>query len=330
VAVAARYERVTHTPIYALGVVDVFARETHTVGPFPPVLGELRFLMTRRLGPAPEDFTPPREMVTARNRGGFFLFSGALVPRAGSAEVPVLIPGRYRWRVESTYYSPAEGEAEWPPESGRFPDLGLLPGAAYPFPDLSGSLHSRGPTVVRGGAFNLDGSGVAGAEVSLEPPLTDTQWPEKLARFITGEDGGWVLVLPDRRRITADEEILDVPVKPVEITRTIRTHLPTGVDLDVPGVLIRLGRENVLRQTALRGRVVRADGRPLAGTTITTDLRPDAVFARNDGSWSYYLPPDQPDGDATVTATAPDGRSATVSVPVTRGGTTIVPNFRFP
>jgi hypothetical protein len=85
------------------------------------------------------------------------------------------------------------------------------------------------------------------------------------------------------------------------------------------------GKENSLKQTALRGRVVKPGGTALSGVRITTSLAPGESFSGSDGQWFYYFELRQAGGPVTVTATSPDGLTKDVQTQIVPRATTVVP-----
>jgi hypothetical protein len=168
----------------------------------------------------------------------------------------------------------------------------------------------------------------------LNPPELPTlgQWP--FLRAATDDRGDWAIVLPGRRYIDNAPEIPGPGVLPITRQITFNLHYVPGN----PTVVTRtfpLGGEHSLRNTALRGRVVGPGGRPIAGAQITTSAGPVTSTTRDDGEWRLYFAFDQFAQDSltsvTVTATTPEGATASNSSVQVRGdGTVVVPTFRFP
>src|SRR6185295_11707205 len=107
----------------------------------------------------------------------------------------------------------------------------------------------------------------------------------------------------------------DPPTTAAPVTHdvTIRVTFPDASTIDVPRT-VPLGTEFSVTQTAMRGRTVDKNGRPIAGTVLTTSANADTARSRDDGQWSLYFPLNQLDIPAvTVTATTPDGASQSVT-----------------
>jgi len=97
-------------------------------------------------------------------------------------------------------------------------------------------------------------------------------------------------------------------------------------------VNVLLGSEYGLKNTALRGQVRRANGMPIAGAVITTSVNALTSTSRADGVWFLYFDLNQVAvPNLTVTATTPDGASATApAVTLVPEATVVVPPFQFP
>lgn len=111
-----------------------------------------------------------------------------------------------------------------------------------------------------------------------------------------------------------------------EFIGTVIVNLPVN-PFNVPNVRVRLGAENSLRQTGLRGRVVNATGRPFPGVRITTNVGQGEAVTRSDGQWFFYFNLGQANGPVTVTATAPDGQSSNALSQIARDSIVVVPTF---
>ena len=114
---------------------------------------------------------------------------------------------------------------------------------------------------------------------------------------------------------------------------TVRVRHPNGGPVvNIANVPVTLGRENAVPNTALRGQVIRAGGRPLGGVVITTSANALASRTRDDGRWTLYFDPNQVGViNVAVTATAPDGSTVTLNgVAIKQGATVVVPTLHLP
>lgn len=333
-AVVRTYEQFTNTPSFAIGGRDSFAMLRSTRNQIPPVLGEVKFFVTRRLSPPAIVYDPPLELVSWRNRSGFFLFTGETHAAERSAN-SVLADGDYEWRVESDYYQTLDPVAvTWPPVNVYDParDLLLIPGPNYPFPDIGVVIDSAnrrvqrklGVTLLRGSLFDAGGKPQENIPIVFVPPA-DPVFAGRFQLFPnarTDANGNWVVSMVD---------IQQIPPPPVpdpfnEFIGAVNVNLPVN-PYNVPNVRVSLGAENSLRQTGLRGRVVHANGRPFPGVTITTDVGPGQSVTRSDGQWFFYFNLGQANGPVTVTATAPDGQSSNTLSQIARDSIVVVPTF---
>jgi hypothetical protein len=319
--IAPLYERFTHTSAFALGAVDLFAAARTTKGQVTAILGEVDFLLTERLTPPAVTYEPPLEFVSWINRGGFFLFSGDTRSPSRSGTVQ-LAPGRYKYRVESDYYQVLESEIDWPPPQvyDASKDLQLAPGPAYPFPNLTLKQRKLGVTILRGSLFGPGGKANEGVQVEFMLP-PGPAFANRFAAFPrceTDRNGNWIISLID---VNAGPTPSPDPF--ATINSVIRVHESTG-DYDVP-VTIKLGEEKSLRQTALRGSVIRSGGAPFPGVRITTSVGAGESITRSDGQWFFYFELRQANGPVTVTATTPDGRSSNTQTQIVSGATGLVP-----
>lgn len=348
-AIGPVYEEVVHSRRFALSVVDALARALGTRGTVPPPLGSIVCEIPRQLLPTPLTFDPPLVLWTIRNASGFVIFDGTFArPGSTAARLP-LRPGTYRLRIRGEYYQDLEFDLVWPPagDDVRVPlDQQLLPGAAYPFPPITPSTfaepntalanrpYSRGFTLIRGSVLAASGAPIAAARAELInfifqpfPPVPNPPPPPwTFLSCVTGADGNWAILLPDRLRF---KNVAPATTAPVTHPVTIRVTEPGGAFVDVART-IALGTDVSVTQTALRGRAVDGRGLPLADLTIQTSAGAGLSRSRADGQWSFYFPLNQPDVPAvTVTATTPGGASQSVTTPVVNGKTVVVPTFAF-
>lgn len=342
------YERFSHTPHLALSVVDALARALRFAGEFPPLLGEISCEIVEATAPAPRTFDPPRVLYTFRNRSGYIVLDGTYTNADDrySRRWP-LGPGTYRIRVRGDFYQDGEFLLQWPPaaDQRRIPipqsnpndadTLALLPSTAYPLPDVTLGRLQLGPTILRGSVFLSDGTPIAGRSAEMInlpilqptnlPPLGD--WP--FLRATSDANGDWALVLPGRRYIDNTAEIPPANSPPIRKQISVRVNYPAGPVTRVQDVL--LGSEHPVRNTALRGQVLGPGGRPIAGARIRTSVSAATSTSRRDGVWFLYFDLNQgPVANVSVTATTPDGASATDSTAMLQPeATVVVPTFNF-
>ncbi|KGQ19383.1 hypothetical protein LF41_3033 [Lysobacter dokdonensis DS-58] len=334
-------------PLMALSVLDALARALRTDGQFPPPLGEIRCEITAATAPAARTFDPPRVLHAFRNRSGYLVLDGTYVDSAEPARRWPLGPGTYRVRVRGDYYQDAELALIWPPPEGvrridvpqpQANDAGsvtLLPGPAYPLPDVTTSRFDLGPTLLRGSALGADGTPLPGIRVealNIGPPFLAPaalpaigDWPFLVAD--TDARGEWALVLPDRRYFDNTPEIASQPViKPI----SVRIAYPGGAVVRQRNV--RLGSETALKNTALRGQVLGRGGTPVAGAVISTSVNARRSKSRADGTWFLYFDLNQVAvPNLTVTATTPAGATATVAaIALQPEAVVVVPTFHIP
>jgi hypothetical protein len=332
-AVVRTYEQFTHTPSFALGGIDSLAFTRSTKGQIPPVLGEVKFFITRRVSPPLQTFDPPLELIHWTNRSGFFLFSGATRSPELSGHRS-LAPGNYRCRVESDYYQTIDPFVlTWPPAQVYDPtkDLILLPGPNYPFPDFSVLIDKNGrriqrklgTTVLRGSLFGAGGAPQENVEITFIPPIAAafTNRFQVFPKCRTDKNGNWVVSMIDKQPVP-----VPVPDPFDQFLADVDVNL-FGGPYSVSNLTITLGAENSLRQTGLRGRVVHSNGRPFPNVKITTSVGPGVSVSRSDGQWFFYFKLGQANGPVTVTATAPDGQNTNSLSQIQRDSITVVPTF---
>jgi hypothetical protein len=330
-AVIHTYERISHSPVYSMGAIDLFA-DARTTKPadsklrpvVPPLLGEFRFFVTDRLTPPVAFYDPPFEFISWSNRSGFFLFSGEIraPDRPGTL---ALSPGRYRWRVESEYYRLVEFDDVWPPTNNydSAKDLKLLPAPNYPFPNLN--LKPRREfalTLLRGTLLGSAGQPVEKVKIELTAPVL----PPSFVAFKecqTNEQGEWVLAFLEKKQKDDTSPLFDFAGAKIHVSFPGNN----GHEYEVGGVSINPGAENSLRQTALRGRVVKPGGVPVSEAKITTSVGAGESVSRLDGQWFFYFELRQAGGPVTVTATAPDGRTGNQDVVIEPRKTVVAPTL---
>lgn len=290
---------------------DRFARARGTRGPHPRPIEPARFFVTAEIiggvGGIRQDFARPLELVVKRNPGGYHCFFGTVKQPDGSLRRGALAAGAYAVRAEGGFYQRVEREDVVLPTHDRAYFYDLPPGYAYPFPTESTLTGGRGMTLLRGGLYETDGRGVAGATVEVigltEPYLTD-------------ETGQWVLVFADTQ---------------ASANVTVRVTFAGGAFEDVLNVPVVQGRETGLAQTALRGRVLSGAGLTLPGARVEVQGQPGLAATASDGGWFYYFGFNQAAIPVNVNALLPDGQALTENnVQVQPRATVVVPTFQFP
>jgi hypothetical protein len=337
-----------HTRLVALSVTDGLLRALRVAGALPPPLGDVECRIVEQTAPVARAFEPPLVLTSFRNPSGFLLIDGSYARDSDPERRFPLGDGTYSIEVRGEYYQPETFPLTWPPPGGRSRvaianavgytgTVDLLPGPAYPMPDVTTARLQLGPTILRGSLFTSAGEpirdvavevvGLAFLQPAELPPLGD--W-SRFLKVKTNENGDWAIVLPGRRYIDALPEVPAPGQLPIDRQVTVRIHYPAGA-VDVP-TTVRLGTEHSVRNTALRGQVVGSGGRPIAGAQVTTSVGPGASASRADGVWFLYFDILQPDvANATVTVATPEGATASdPNVQVRRGATVVVPTFRFP
>jgi hypothetical protein len=330
--------RAAHRPAYAMAAVDLLARALAARGPLAPPTCALSCVLVAQVAPVARGFDPPLVLEIHQRENGSIVFDGRYRVGDGRVRDVPLSDGRYDAELRGEHYLPTKFTFDWPPPALRTPllggvpvDLPLTPGAAYPYPDLTALPFNLGPTLLRGTVFTPSGDPVVDAVVDIPalPALNPAApaWPFVATR--TGASGDWALLLPDRRRIGFPGE---TTVQPTQLM-TVRVQHPNGGPVvNIAQVPVTLGRENAVANTALRGAVARAGGQPLQGVVITTSDNALTSTTRSDGRWTLYLDPNHLGAlNVAVTATAPDGSSATLNgVAIIRRATVVVPTIHLP
>jgi hypothetical protein len=321
-AVVQTYERFTPPAVFSMAARDRFAEARQLANSVPPILGEATLYLTERLSAPALVFDPPLEFLSLRNGSGFFLLSGE-TRTPGVPGTRTLPSGQYKWRLESDFYQAHEFDDDWPPANVYDPakDRPLFPGPSYPFPNLDLKQRGLGVTLVRGTLFAPDGSAVPNVEVELTAPVLPALFVP-FTTCVTDKRGEWVLAIVDRQT----ELQRTTPPQPDFANAVIHIHLPVN-PYDV-ALAITPGAENSLRQTALRGHVLRANGTPLAGVTITNDVTAGSSITGLDGQWFLYFELRQAGSAVTVTATAPSGGADSRISAIVPKSTVLVPAMK--
>jgi hypothetical protein len=322
------YESFSHTSTWVLGALDLFAAARLAKKEVPPLLGNVNFLLTQRLSVPAAVYEPPLELISSTNASGYFLFTGE-VRRPGRPGGLMLGPGKYQLRVESDYYQTIQNELVWPPPEledrsvyNQATDLQLFPSPTYPFPEFLAKQSALAVTLVRGSLFGAGRAPVKDVKVELTAPSLPNAHYQAFRTCQTNSQGEWVLAFIETNPFSDQEN------PPNFNNSKIKVNLPGTAAYDFP-LVINAGQENVLRQTALRGRVVKPGGIGLAGVKITTSVESGEALTRVDGQWFFYYKLRQakqtdPLIDVMVKATAPDGKTGNVNTKIKPGATSVV------
>lgn len=161
------FEQAVHTRQVAVSVIDGLARALRTAGEFPPPLGEIACHILGQTVPVARTFDPPLILWTFRNHSGFLILDGTYAREGARAPRLPLNAGTYRIRVRGAYYQDTEFSLVWPPpdDEARIPrtqpnkldNIELLPGGAYPLPDVTTGRFQLGVTILRGSLFMSSG-----------------------------------------------------------------------------------------------------------------------------------------------------------------------------
>jgi hypothetical protein len=305
---------------------DEYARERGVRGGHPRPIGRISFYLVGQIvNDTVKEFDEPLELEIQRNPSGYHLFFGMATQGEGAMHSTRLADGRYRLRVESDFYQTVEVSIDIPMLDPKAPvPLDLQPSYAYPLhthpvsmrPILQGEVScnesaatgGRGPTVLRGSLFHVDGRGVAGATVQVD---------EQSNIYNIDTTGQFLLTFPE------DQGTGHV---------TVHFALPDGVTVDVENVCVIRGHATSLNQTSLRGWVLNEAGVGIPEATIRVDGFPGQTTTVTDGSWFYYFRLNQPaDLVSTVdlNIALPDGRTLTRrEIPIEHRATALVPTIR--
>jgi hypothetical protein len=336
------FSQAVQTRRFGISVADAFLATLRAFGRFPPPMGAIECVLVGQTAPTVRTFDPPRRFHTMRHAGGFLTADGSWsVP--GEPGRP-LGPGAYLAEIRGEFYRPFPFQLTWPlpPNDSRIAagptgTAALLPAPSYPLPDVTTTRFQLGPTIIRGCFLEEDGAPVAGVGVEalnllpfLIPPelpaLVD--WP--FLRTETNAAGDWAILLPGRRYLDPSPEIVPLGSPPLQKNITVRFSLSGGpLDVVVP---VTLATDHSLRNTALRGRVTGRGGRPITGAAISTTLGARQSISRENGTWLLVYDLTQlTTAGVTVTATLPDGRTASAAgIAVMRQATITVPTLEFP
>lgn len=345
------FEQAVHTRHVALSVTDGLLRALRVAGEFPPPVGDVECRILAQTAPTAREFDPPLVLTTFRNHSGFLVVDGSYARESDRDRPFPLGDGTYTIQVRGEYYQRATFDLVWPPAGNQarvpLPDaqgnpvtVNLLPGPAYPLPDTTTARLQLGPTIVRGSLFTAAGDPIKDVLVEvvnlpfLNPPELPPLGPWPFLKSTTNDHGDWAVVLPGRRYIdnTAEIPAAGTITKPITLNvQYVPNSPPTAYTRT-----FALGGEHSLRNTALRGQVVGPGGRPISGAQITTSAGPASSVSRSNGLWFLYFGLDEfdptlPDPNVTVTATTPDGATASDSSAVVKpSATVVIPTFRFP
>ncbi|HEY8147685.1 MAG TPA: hypothetical protein VIK51_02060 [Vicinamibacteria bacterium] len=348
------FEQAVHARLVALSVTDSLLRALRLAGEFPPPLGDIECRIVAQTAPIARDFDPPLLLTTFRNQSGFLIADGSYAREREPGRPFPLGDGTYKVQVRGQYYQRETFDLVWPPGGNQtripLPDaqgnpvtVALLPGPAYPLPDTTTARLQLGPTILRGSLYSTAGDPIAGVDVEvvglafLQPPELPAlpDW-SRFLKAKTNEKGDWAILLPGRRYLDPMPELPAPNQLPVRKAITFDVHYDPNSPPTSYTRTFELGGEQSLRNTALRGQVVGRGGRPVTGAQITTSLGSGTSVSRDNGIWFLYFgidqfPPNAAGPSVTVTATTPDGASASDSSGVVQpGGTVVIPTFRFP
>lgn len=306
------FERFTPSRLATITIIDGFLQARGTHGPFPPPIAPLTArLVARATGGGEAPLDPPIVLRSITRGWGVFVFPDeGIVGTNLAMRIP---PDRYRLTIASDIYQTDSRLIDWPTDPSAMPVVVLMPGYAYPFPDLT--IVSNQLTLVRGSVM---ASGAAtpieGAIVSINNPQPPNAWP--FASCVTGMTGGWVLAA------------MPLGVGSPAFDATLHFVLPDGSAFDIAPLRINPGLDNSLPPTALRGSVLSTSGAPMANATIT--LAGIAGKSKTDanGDWMFNLSPTQRAARAVITATLPSGRNQSQNVQIQERTTVFVPPFR--
>jgi hypothetical protein len=178
-------------------------------------------------------------------------------------------------------------------------------------------------TLVRGSLFGAGGAPVRDIKVELTAPSLPNADYQAFRSCQTNSQGEWVISFIEKTPAADQQNSPNFNISKIKV------HLPGPAVYDFP-LVINSGQENVVRQTALRGRVVKTGGIGLSGVKITTSVESGEALTRADGQWSFYYKLRQPKQNdplinVTVTATAPDGTTGNVNTKIKPGATSVVP-----
>ena len=332
--------RAAHRPTFAVLAVDLLAQALAARGPIAPPNCALACAVVEQLTPVARTFTPPLLLELVQGTNGNLLLDGRYRVGDGPVRDVPLGAGSYTAELRGDHYRAQRFDLDWPPTTvraalvGGVPaDVALMPSAAYPYPDVTALPFNLGPTLLRGSVFQTDGAPEVGAVVSI-PALPALNPPAPAWPFLqteTDDSGSWALLLPDRRRFGIAGETTVPPAQ--QMTVHVQCRPPVGGRVvDFQNFPVTLGRENAIPNTSLRGQVTRSGARPRGGVVITTSLNALASRTRDDGRWTLYFDPNQLSvANVAVTATAPDGSTATLNgVAVQEKAAVVVPTFHLP
>jgi hypothetical protein len=182
---------------------------------------------------------------------------------------------------------PAPGLPGLPNHPTRLVELRLFPTSAYRFPP--------GSTLVRGTLLWYDGSTLAGAVVAAAGAI--------LPQGRLGPRGDFVVAIAAGAAAGTIDLALDLTGVDAAARPDGAAYL-ASVPALWPAPWQRAGSSSV-RQGALTGRVTRADGRAVAGASVTLGGHPGAVQTDAGGRWTYCFPPAAAAGTATITVQHP-------------------------
>ena len=301
------------TLLLILDMVDSFAAMRGIYGKIPRPIGKVRPFLVARTDPAtqaPAALKEPVEMQVTPNGSGFLLFFGNIITPEGLVQRIGIEGWPWTIRINGEFYQTKDLTPKASEAGGTPVRIDLLPGPAYPFPD---DPTGQAAVLLRGTLRNADGSGFAGVTVEALDSKNNAL-PGALSAT-TGADGQWVLALPGLPKGGTVN---------VRFTLADKTTLP-----DETRVAVLAGRDNNLKQTALRGQV-RQGNKGVSSAAVSVDKPALRTVTDADGNWLLFFGMGQKKQDVEVVATLPD-QSATKSATVTLQprDTAVVPSFDF-
>ena len=181
-------ERIRYRPLAIFDVRDHFRERERGDGLAACVVGPVRFAV--RTIHSPLGRFDPSDWVlrTRRTRSGLAVFDNEIIAGTRPAVVTTLAPSvtDVDIRVESPLFQPED--MTFQPGTGQRLQIDLQPAVTYPFDGISSRPGRVGQSLVRGGIFDEAGRGIPAATVAA---------PGSRFSYRTGDNGAWVIVLPD-------------------------------------------------------------------------------------------------------------------------------------
>lgn len=238
------------TAVLVLDLEDRFARDRRLHGPHPRPFGPLWFYLLGRPaanGGDKQYFEEPWEMEIQRSPSGYHLFLDRIRLPDGRQSLARLSEGQYLVGVKSRLYRPAEAQVGLS-DPGRdlmkeledtgkitvpYEKIDLLPGYAYPFPQLNGVPGPQAATLLRGAIPQTDGLDLSRITVSTETNAKADAGDDYL-RYTTDKAGQW-------------QWVLIFPPAETEKKVSLRFFLPNDEEpIELEDVSIKPGSQNTL------------------------------------------------------------------------------------